>query len=130
VPNIQKRGNGWKIEKTAYYIGANPSYSVGFKDASISISPNIYARIGADLCDIVYGGIKAEMGIEDKLAIAYRIPELTATATTTAYAKLTADVSIGYKFPVIDFIGYKDSFNLMPVLEKKLYEAVVYQKKI
>jgi hypothetical protein len=34
------------------------------------------------------------------------IPYLTARATITAYAKLTADVAVGYKFPIIGFIGY------------------------
>jgi hypothetical protein len=134
VLDIQKRGDKRKIEQTAYYIGANPSYSVGFKDASISVSPNLYAFIGMDLCEIVTGKIKAETGIEEKLALVYEllsnIPYLTARATTTAYAKLTADVAIGYKFPVIGFLGYSNSFILAEPLKKKLYEAVVYQKKI
>ncbi|MHB9291102.1 hypothetical protein Holit_00174 [Hollandina sp. SP2] len=129
-PYVDGSTSGWKIENNAYYIGVSPNYSAGFKDASISVSPNVHGSIGVNISKVVDGGLYAETGIEDRVDISYENRNLKGLGMATAYAKLSAEVKIGVDVPLIGFVGYKNSIPLVNTVRKKLYEAVIFQKKI
>jgi hypothetical protein len=94
------------------------------------VKPNVHGSIGVNISQVVDGGLSAETGIEDKLDVSYKAPNLRGIATATAYASLSARVKIGVDVPIIGLVGYSSSFPLVKLKDKKLSEAVVFQKRI
>lgn len=132
VPYVNTSGRSWKVENTAYYIGAAPSsISAGFNNAYIAVSPSINGTIGANISGVIGGGIGIEHGIEQRIDLAYASPTLTGTATTTAFAKLNAHIKVGIDgIPVIGFIGFKKDFDLVPPIRNELRKAVIFRKNM
>jgi hypothetical protein len=130
IPYVNKSNSSKKIENVAYYAGVTPSFKISFEKASVSLSPNIHGNIGANICNIIGADLYAESGIEEKLTITYDNTYLKGTAAAMPYTSLSARIKVGIDgIPVIGFIGYQQSFELLKNA-RKTYEAVVFQKKI
>ncbi|HTO16464.1 MAG TPA: hypothetical protein VLZ83_11875 [Edaphocola sp.] len=130
APYFDWTGDKWSLNKTVYYVDTDGQNSAVFHGVNASIFPNISAGIGADICQLVGGGISVGTGVKSYLSIKYTEPVLTGVAGLDGnlYLKATAFIKTP-KIPIIGSLGNTWTWDIInynkSIASWKMFETIL-----
>jgi hypothetical protein len=134
LPYIDRYDDSWSVEKTIYYVGANSPTNLTFKNLKVTLTPQVWMSINADITKALWGNITAQEGLPNSVTVKYEKPDLIGIAEVRENRRLYAEAGIGIKikFPIIGEkeIGFSDDWDLVSPVNRLLYTWQIFKTSL